>query len=89
MVNESKTELAEPLDVRDDKIYFYEISNQDHESISKAIALSYQVVRDQDADVNILLFVEFKNGKVVVVQHAMANSLDTIVTLENYYLIGV
>jgi hypothetical protein len=27
MVNESKTELAEPLDVRDDKIYFYEISN--------------------------------------------------------------
>ena len=27
MVNESKTELAEPLDARDDKYYFYEISN--------------------------------------------------------------
>ena len=47
------------------------------------------MVRDLDADINILLFVEYKNGKVVVVQHAMANSLDSIVTLENYYLIGV
>jgi hypothetical protein len=85
MVNESKTELAEPLNVRDDKIYFYEIRQ---ESISKAFAHSYQVVSDQNADINILLFVEFKNGKVDVVQHAMANSLDTIVTLESYYLIG-
>ncbi len=46
------------------------------------------MVNDQDADINILLFVEYKNGKAVVVQHAMANSLDTIVTLDNYYLIG-
>jgi hypothetical protein len=46
------------------------------------------VVTDQTQDVNILLFLEYNNSKVVVVQHAMSNSLDTIVTLDNINLHG-
>ena len=88
MVNETRTELAVPLDSRDDKYYFYEISNFELETVCKAFAFSYQVINDRHSDVNILLFVEYKNGKIVAVQHALSNSLDTIVKMESENLFG-
>ena len=64
-------------------MYFYEISNFDIDTVCKAFAFSYQVITQINSDVNILLFVEYKNGKIVAVQHAMSNSLDSIVKLNN------
>jgi len=41
LVNETNTEVAEPMDYRDDKYYFYELSNYDLDSVSKGFAHSY------------------------------------------------